>query len=232
MPTQLLVSVTPAIRAFLLGCGEEGAAERAEHDAVDMDELYRIAGSMRGRQGVEAPRIHELLEGAEVLERRRAPEPEPLSEVQRMRQESQERAYQRMVSGVSFARGKASSTQSGDLSSGFKFATNFATQVIVAFIGAFALGYYFVETFVDEHNFTFKVLAGAGCSFCTLLLETCLLVVHEQKAEMMQAKRALESERSKRRLVQESAVPVAKAAKAAEPDENAAPKQTRDKKED
>ncbi|CAK0853455.1 unnamed protein product [Prorocentrum cordatum] len=31
---------------------------------------------------------------------------------------------------------------------------------------------------------------------------------------MMQAKRALESERSKRRLVQESAVPVAKAAKA------------------
>ncbi|CAK0853456.1 unnamed protein product [Prorocentrum cordatum] len=97
MPTQLLVSVTPAIRAFLLGCGEEGAAERAEHDAVDMDELYRIAGSMRGRQGVEAPRIHELLEGAEVLERRRAPEPEPLSEVQRMRQDhrSSEGAWSR-----------------------------------------------------------------------------------------------------------------------------------------
>merc|ERR1711977_703660 len=96
--------------------------------------------------------------------------------------------YQRMVSGVSPTWAKKLSKEKSDFQTGVKFATNFATQVVVAFIGAFALGYFFVETFVDPDSFTTKVIAGAGCSFFTLLLETCLLVVHEQKEEMIQAK--------------------------------------------
>merc|ERR1712216_738055 len=80
-----------------------------------------------------------------------------------------------------------------------KWATNFGLQVIVAFIGAFALGYFFVETFVDYHNQTAKVLAGSACSFATLLLEVTLFVVHEQKEEMIQKKRQAEKHQTEKR---------------------------------
>merc|ERR1712014_533014 len=72
---------------------------------------------------------------------------------------------------------------------GLQWASNFGLQVIVAFIGAFCLGYFFVETFVDQHSHTKKVLAGAGCSFVTLLIEVILFVVHEQKQDMIRKKK-------------------------------------------
>mmetsp|Transcript_87760 Transcript_87760/g.281835 ORF Transcript_87760/g.281835 Transcript_87760/m.281835 type:complete len:154 (-) Transcript_87760:77-538(-) len=53
----------------------------------------------------------------------------------------------------------------------------------------FLLGYFFVETFVSQDNNVLKVIAGAACSFCTLLLETCLLMVHESKETMIEHKR-------------------------------------------
>merc|ERR1711920_1200026 len=85
---------------------------------------------------------------------------------------------------------KRSKAELGEHQKGLKFATNFATQVLVAFIGAFLLGYFFIETFVAPENFNAKVIAGAGCSFCTLLLESVLFVVHESKDQMIQEHRA------------------------------------------
>merc|ERR1712087_771256 len=84
---------------------------------------------------------------------------------------------------------------------GLNWATNFGTQAIVAFVGAFLLGYFFVETFIDQDNVTKKVIAGAFCSFCTLLLETCLLMVHESKEEMIKKKNQEREEKEKRRLI-------------------------------
>ncbi|CAJ1456039.1 unnamed protein product [Effrenium voratum] len=147
--------------------------------------------------------MHELLVGSEVVERREAPalgeDGQPLSELEQLRAASQERAYQRMVDGVTPLR--TSKTEPLAHQQGLKFATNFGTQVIVAFIGAFLLGYYFVETFVAPDNFNAKVIAGAACSFATLLLETMLLVVHEQKQSMIQQKRESAKTKSSRRVV-------------------------------
>eukprot|EP00913_Durusdinium_trenchii_P000054 g50.t1 len=109
----------------------------------------------------------------------------------------QERAYQRMVDGVAPLTGRTK-TQPLPHQQGLRFATNFGTQVIVAFIGAFLLGYYFVETFVAPESFNAKVIAGAGCSFATLLLETMLLVVHEQKQSMVEKKREKETQKSQK----------------------------------
>lgn len=145
--------------------------------------------------------MHELLSGCEVVDRLEAPvlneDGEPLSELQQMRAASQERAYQRMVDGVAPLTGRTK-TQPLPHQQGLRFATNFGTQVIVAFIGAFLLGYYFVETFVAPESFNAKVIAGAGCSFATLLLETMLLVVHEQKQSMVEKKREKETQKSQK----------------------------------
>eukprot|EP00439_Symbiodinium_sp_Y106_P082300 s25_g21.t1 len=112
---------------------------------------------------------------------------------------SNERAYQRMVDGVSLH--SVHRVEPAEHQKGLRFATNFGTQVIVAFIGAFLLGYYFVETFVAPDSFNAKVIAGAACSFATLLLETLLLVIHEHKLTMIHAKRQTKQEKRSRRLV-------------------------------
>merc|ERR1719245_578399 len=93
---------------------------------------------------------------------------------------------------------KLTKTEAGADQQGWRFATNFATQVLVAFIGAFLFGFYFVETFVAPGNTTAKTLVGAACSFATLLLETCLLVVHEQKKEMIEKRDRAQEERARK----------------------------------
>mmetsp|Transcript_7219 Transcript_7219/g.14912 ORF Transcript_7219/g.14912 Transcript_7219/m.14912 type:complete len:151 (+) Transcript_7219:90-542(+) len=150
-----------------------------------------------------------------------------------MRMESQERRYQQMVKGAAPV-AKLRSQEPGEHQQGLQFATNFATQVIVAFIGAFLLGYFFVETFVAPESFTAKVIAGAFCSFFTLLMETCLLVVHEQKKEMIEQKERERDDRKKR-------LPVVRASSAQkspqqrsqeQADQEAKPKPLSEKKED
>uniref|UniRef100_A0A7R9ZZ97 Endoplasmic reticulum-based factor for assembly of V-ATPase n=1 Tax=Pyrodinium bahamense TaxID=73915 RepID=A0A7R9ZZ97_9DINO len=197
MPTQVFVSITPEVRTLLSGCCAEGAAQRhAGTDSIELDELYRLADQYN--QSSSSPvRIHELLAHAEVVERREACSA-PLSELEHMRLESQERQYQQMVRGVAPLT-KTKSREPGAHQHGLRFATNFATQVAVAFIGGFLLGYYFVETFVAPDSFTAKVIAGSLCSFATLLLETFLLVVHEQKKEMIEQRERNREERLKGR---------------------------------
>merc|ERR1712139_631018 len=125
---------------------------------------------------------------------------------------SEERAYQNSVSNLKPLQKskKAGDDHANDLS-GYKWATNFGMQVIVAFIGAFALGYYFVETFVDPDYTTGKVLAGAGCSFATLLLEVVLFVIHDQKEEMIKKKRQAQAFESQNKRDRTCDLPAVKA---------------------
>jgi len=168
------------------GCLADGSKQLAiGPDAVDIDELYRLVDE-HCKLGGAPPKLHELLAGSEVVQRKEAPaeETEPLTELEQMRANAQERSYQRMVDKVAPLTG-ARRVEPSVHQQGLSFATNFGTQVVVAFIGAFLLGYFFVETFVAPDNFDAKVIAGAACSFITLLLETMLLVVHEHKITMI-----------------------------------------------
>ncbi|CAL1135646.1 unnamed protein product [Cladocopium goreaui] len=204
MPSQVFVSIPDALRQFLSSeCRAEGAKEVAQQSACELDELYRLADEHL-KLTQEPVKMHELLATAEVVERREVPalgeDGEPLSELEQMRAASQERAYQRMVDGVAPLTGQRR-TEPLPHQQGLRFATNFGTQVIVAFIGAFLLGYYFVETFVAPESFNAKVIAGASCSFATLLLETFLLVIHEQKQTIMEKKREKHAQKTARKVV-------------------------------
>mmetsp|Transcript_5050 Transcript_5050/g.10192 ORF Transcript_5050/g.10192 Transcript_5050/m.10192 type:complete len:232 (-) Transcript_5050:18-713(-) len=214
MPSQVFVSVTPKVCAFLRGCRAEGVDKsRADADSIELDELYRLVDAHE-KHGGKPVRIHELLEGAEVMERREARAP-PCSELERMRLESQERRYQHLVHDVAPLT-KMKRQEPSVHQQGLRFATNFATQVVVAFIGAFLLGYYFVETFVSADSFNGKVIAGAFCSFFTLLMETLLLVVHEHKKEMIEERERSREDRKRR-------APAAEAPSAQQPAQQAAP---------
>mmetsp|Transcript_52202 Transcript_52202/g.151981 ORF Transcript_52202/g.151981 Transcript_52202/m.151981 type:complete len:255 (+) Transcript_52202:133-897(+) len=254
MPTQVFVSVTPAVTEFLKTCRAAGASKLKGQDAVDMDELYRLADE-HARLGGAPVQIHELMEGAEVVSRRPADGP-ALTDLERLRLEAQERSYQRMVQGVAPLAGAQRRKDDAAHHKGFQWATNFGLQVIVAFIGAFLLGYYFVETFVAPDNGVAKAVAGAACSFATLLLETCLLVIHDSKEQMISKKAEQRAEKDKQRARQRaskeaaattvaapaSAVPIVAAASEApaegaqaEPElqgADAAPKPEREKKTD
>lgn len=198
MPTQVLVALTPALREFLADCDAASAKEHANGEEIDLDELYRLVSEHQKKCGETSPKLHELLAGAEVVERKQLVRDGPeLTPVERMRLEAQERAYQRSVgnlvvdSASAAYKRKEPGQGAGPM---LRFATNFATQVAVAFIGGFVLGYFFVETFVDADNFSAKVIAGAGCSFATLLLETFLLVVRDGKDGMIKKQRQREAE--------------------------------------
>lgn len=196
MPSKVFVSITEEAQQFLKTCKASSAHAFIDDASIDIDEFYRIAEEHQ-RAGGESVKIHELLAGAEVVSRCASEEPE-LTELQRMRIDAQERAYQRMVSGVAPLKGRKKEGVLTDMQ-GLSWATNFGVQAIAAFIGAFLFGYYFVETFVDQENTTFKIVAGAACSFCTLLLETCLLMVHESKEEMIEKKRKQVEEKERER---------------------------------
>mmetsp|Transcript_52449 Transcript_52449/g.125321 ORF Transcript_52449/g.125321 Transcript_52449/m.125321 type:complete len:241 (-) Transcript_52449:83-805(-) len=220
MPTKVLVSVTPELQRFLQTSLVENAHEYARSSTVDIDDVYRLVDEHHQRGG-ETVKIHEILEGSQVVERVTS-EP-PLTELERMRLESQERAYQRSVEGLAPMR-ESQRREVGAQSAGLKFATNFATQVIVAFIGAFLFGYYFVENFVAADNFTLKVIVGAGCSFLTLLLESILFVVHEERSRMIKEKRRQIDQRRQDNLA--AAVSRKAAAEAAQAEASTAQVQT------
>eukprot|EP00927_Polykrikos_kofoidii_P017742 TRINITY_DN18104_c0_g1_i1.p1 TRINITY_DN18104_c0_g1~~TRINITY_DN18104_c0_g1_i1.p1 ORF type:complete len:258 (-),score=65.12 TRINITY_DN18104_c0_g1_i1:283-966(-) len=198
MPTQVFVSTTPTLSKFLANCEVDGAKEHRDADVVDMDELYRLVSEHQKKVGDGAPKLHELLEGSEVVERVDNRGVDNLTEVERMRLESQERAYQRSVGGLvkdSASQAKRRKDPTTNVGSALGFASNFASQTLVAFIGGFAFGYFFVETFVAQDNFEAKVIAGAACSFLTLLLETVLLVVRESKESKIEEQRKKEEKR-------------------------------------
>jgi hypothetical protein len=158
--SRLYVSITPALRAL---------RPDLEGEEVEIDEVYTLA---EGR-GVG---VQELLEGSVVRRRVHAP-PAPLTELEALRQRSGERRYQRLASccpkgGAGFAEEvKAMST-----------ATALAGHFILAFVGAFVLGYYFTEVILGVEGHAVKVLAGGGCCAVTMVLEVMLFIIREERA--------------------------------------------------
>jgi len=219
MPSQVFVSVTPAMRDFLRQTNAAGAADAVNEDAIDLDQIYRLANEHQ-KLGGKNVKVHELLEGSEVVSRVKTAESE-MTDLERLRSEAEERKYQRMVEGVA-PLNQSKKKSAGAHIEGLSFATNFGTQVLVAFIGAFALGYFFVETFVAPDNSTLKVIAGAACSFLTLLLETCLLMVHESKEEMIARKQRQRDEKAKEKRKAAASAAATAAATATSPSAAAA----------
>lgn len=202
MPTQVFVSVTPEVRDFLKKCRMKGAQDRAEDEAIDIDELYRYIDD-HNKHGDSPVPIQEIMAKSEVVSRRHLSE-EPLTELEQMRAESRERAYQASVKGCTPLH-KVTRVESNK--EPIRFATNFATMALVAFAGAFAFGYFFVENFVAPGRFEAKIIAGAFCSFFTLILESVLFVLRDQKKLMREAEEQKRVKQAKAARYRKAEVP-------------------------
>ena len=72
MPTQIFVSIPPALEKFLANCGAPEAKKLLERGQAELDELYRLAEEHQ-KISQEMVKMHELLAGAEVVERCEVP---------------------------------------------------------------------------------------------------------------------------------------------------------------
>eukprot|EP00746_Dinoflagellata_sp_MGD_P010652 gnl/MRDRNA2_/MRDRNA2_122058_c0_seq1.p1 gnl/MRDRNA2_/MRDRNA2_122058_c0~~gnl/MRDRNA2_/MRDRNA2_122058_c0_seq1.p1 ORF type:complete len:224 (+),score=54.08 gnl/MRDRNA2_/MRDRNA2_122058_c0_seq1:71-742(+) len=183
MPSEVFVSITPALREFL----KEDKDTRRDYalvDEISLDKVYALVDERQKRAQKEKkkqpPMVHELMEGSEVVHRKQLQSDQELTPVERLRLESEERKYQRSVQDVGPLKFKPTGTTEDHTGQHLKLATGMAGQFIVAFVGAFALGFYFVENFVTD-DFTTKALSGAGVSFLTLLVEVLLFIIREEK---------------------------------------------------
>lgn len=173
----VIISVTDTLLKFLHKVVPDVAAEAEASEQVDMDLVFDAieAEKVKGRR---SPSLSELLKGTEVVGRHRKQEDlSHLSEIEILRLKADEKAYQRSVASVKpWQRDSSVGQDLRDMSSSISV----AMQFFLAFIGAFAFGYYFVETFVQD-DLALKVLAGGVCSFVTLLVESLLFIIRDNK---------------------------------------------------
>ena len=175
----LFVTITPKTREFFKKCGKDVRQQYEDQDDVEIDEIHELIQDFNKKNKKRKPVLmHEVLEGCQTTQRIPAPAPE-LSEVEEMRARAAERQYQKSIE-KSKPTLRSHERDMSDVSVASKTSA-FAGHFVIAFAGAFALGYYFIETFVDPENFTLKAIAGGITSFLTLIIEAVLFIIYEEK---------------------------------------------------
>ena len=161
--SKIYMSISPELQAFL----QKVRPGVEPGDRIEIDELYAL---MAGQE-VD---INVLLANSTVVARER-PLDAPMSELEMWRKRGAERKYQRSIQGVK----PATLMASGDVKSASE-SISFATHFIFAFLSAFLVGYYLGE-YVFDLSEPGKYICGGAASFFTLLLESTLLIIREQK---------------------------------------------------
>ena len=186
----LYVSITPATREFFKKCGKETRRKYEEKDDIEIDEVNELINVFNNRKENRKRKpvlMHEVLEGCQTTQRIPSVQPE-LSEVEQMRLRGAERKYQKSIEGAA-PKPRSHEADMSDVSIASKTSA-FAGHFIISFAGAFALGYYFVETFVDQDDFTLKAIVGGVSSFLTLIVESALFILYEEKQRIRRDKAA------------------------------------------
>jgi len=167
------ISLSDKLLDFLRSTVPDAAHDAESSGCVDMDVVFAAVEKAK-----DAPSLSTLLEGTEVVRREKKVEDlSQYSEMEILRFKAAEKAYQRSVASVKpWERDTSVHGEMRDVSN----TVAFAMQFVLAFIGAFALGYYFVETFVMD-DIAMKVVAGGVCAFSTLMLESVLFIIRDNK---------------------------------------------------
>ena len=176
------MSITPQLEAVLR------RNNKPVGQSIEIDEVYRLSAEHNERYPGDLVDVGELLKDSHLVYRSRPPGPPAatgMTEMEVMRRKAEERKYQRSIAGV----GKMQSvTAVSDVKAASESIT-FATHFIFAFASAFLVGYYLGEYVLELQKEEHKYILGGACSFLTLILESVLFIIREEKAVMIESKK-------------------------------------------
>lgn len=181
------MSVTDNLRDFLL---RERGVSLPEGGSIEIDQVYMHATQHNFQNGSNPEKcvdVAQLLDESKIVYRTKSPESGTnLTEIERMRARAEERKYQKTISGFSLPRNTGAGSDVKSATESLSFATHF----ILAFISAFLVGYYLGEYVFELQRKDYKYILGGACSFGTLILESLLFIIREEKKQMVESKRS------------------------------------------
>jgi hypothetical protein len=179
---KLYMSITEELREFLIGRREF----RKIPSEMEIDDIYMHVSQHNALNPQNLINVSLLLKDSVVLRREKALLDPNLTEMQLMRLKAGERKYQKTIENVSTQKiSKAEKSEFKDASESVAFASHF----IVAFVSAFLLGYYLGDYIFEFSATEYKYMLGGACSFATLILESALFIIREQKKELAASKK-------------------------------------------
>jgi hypothetical protein len=145
---------------------------------MEIDDVYKVVSEFNERYPSEAIEISSLLENVEIEKTRPLPVVPEMSEMELMRLRADERKYQRSIADLPSL--KTITAARSDIKSASE-SIAFASHFVLAFGSAFLLGYYLGEYIFELQKDEYKYMMGGACSFLTLILESALFIIRDQK---------------------------------------------------
>lgn len=175
----MYLSVSPELREFLV---HKRKLETVVSD-MEVDEIYKHVYNHNENYPHDTIDVANLLTQSVIVRRESIASHKDLTEMEILRLKAEERKYQKSIEKIASLKSK-----SGSQKSEFKDASEsvaFASQFILAFASAFLLGYYLGEYFFEFTKNEYKYILGGACSFATLILESVLFIIREEKKELI-----------------------------------------------
>ena len=170
---KIYMSVTDEMREFL------ESSKTTIPNCIEIDELYTAVVSHNQTKS-NFVNINDLLKNSKIMYRRtEGTGGEKFSELEIMRRNAEERKYQKSISNIKLG-GKSVTGASSDVKSASE-SLSFASHFILAFASSFLLGYYFAEYALSVTDESYKYIAGGAASFLTLIIESLLFIIREEK---------------------------------------------------
>ena len=179
---KLYMSVTDELREFLLPIMGQDKVPKC----IEIDELYTAVVNYNQKNcETKTVNINDLLKNSRIMYRSTEPSEERtgnLSELELMRRRADERKYQKSIANIKLGGGSGlgKSGAVSDVKSASE-SISFASHFIFAFASSFLLGYYFAEYGLGLTNDSHKYIAGGAASFLTLIIESLLFIIREEK---------------------------------------------------
>jgi hypothetical protein len=179
--SRIFVPISPEIRTLFSRVEYQYQAE--PDGSVEIDDVYKaVTAFNNSHTPEESIEIASLLETSEIIRRERSDRSMNLStltELEQMRLRAEERRYQRSIENVVTMK-KSNNSDIRSMSESIAFASHF----ILAFGSAFLLGYYLGEYLFGFEKSEHKYMVGGACSFATLILESILFIIRDNKQNM------------------------------------------------
>ena len=164
------VSISPELKEFFLDANIVWKSS-----SIEIDELYRIVSKYNKERDSCFVDLAELLTNSTIVKRQQVVHSENLSELEMMRRRAGEKRYQKSIN----MKNESNSKIGNDVKSASE-SISFATHFILAFASAFLLGYYAGE-YVWGLSEPGKYICGGVVSFSTLILESVLFILRDNK---------------------------------------------------
>ncbi|KAF4661940.1 hypothetical protein FOZ61_002862 [Perkinsus olseni] len=169
-------------------------------DSIDLDDLCKMVEDHNERVNHEKRSsfvLADVMKNCKVVARLNNDEEmlSKLTPLERMRAEAAERKYQRSIGAnlkgasrlnfVAAAHRREGVSTVAEEVKGVSENISTALHFIMAFLGSFAFGYYFIKIFREYMDPTYRYLFGGFCCVLTLFVEALLFIVRDQKADLI-----------------------------------------------